>query len=270
MRASSQALLTALFLGVGALTTAAAQEPGNEVVSGRYETVFSSVLGEDRVIKIRLPEDYENSGNVYPVLYVLDAEWAPQYDLAVGTVGFAAEAEIIPEMIVVGISNTNRDRDMIPTVIADRPGSGGSSEFLQFIAEELVPHIAREYRTDGRNVLYGGSNAGLFTVFAILQRPDIFTAGIAASPMIGHSSEFMFQLANELRSGNRFSGRVLYMVYGENDYPKCTEHVHGFSEHMNALRPSTFRSELVRVSNEGHVPYVSLYNGLRYVFAGGR
>jgi len=251
-----------------AWTAAGAQQADNELVLGRQETFYSSILREERVIKISLPDGYEDSGNLYPVLYLLDAESRPSYEHAVGTVAYGALAETVPEMIVVGIFNTNRNRDMIPMVVAHRPGSGGSREFLRFIAEELMPHIDREYRTDSRNVLYGGSNAGLFTVFAILERPEIFVAGIASSPMIGHASEFMYSLAGELRHGDRYEGRALYMIYGEHDAARCTEFVPAFKDYIDTIRPATFRSELVMVPDEGHVPQMSLYYGLRYVFAG--
>lgn len=266
MRAVHRVLPVQLLMMFGAWAASVAQTPDNELVLDRQETVYSAILQEERVIKIRVPEGYDDSDRRYPVLYVLDADARPFYEHAVGAVGFAAMAETIPQMIVVGIRNTNRNRDMIPAAVAHRHGSGGSREFLHFLSEELMPHLDREYRTNGTDILYGASNAGLFTVFAMLESPETFDAGIAASPMIGHTSDFMYRVSEDLRDGDRYDGRALFMVYGEHDSPRCVDFLPAFKEHIDTLRPPTFRTELVLLPDEGHVPQMSLYLGLRYAF----
>ena len=256
-------LLPSLLPGGGA----SAQENQGEIVLGSYERVFSAGLNEDRVLKVKLPVGYGVGEQRYPVLYLLDAEWEALFNLASGTVDHAAEADITPEMIVVGISNTDRTRDMIPTVVADLPGSGGGREFLEFITQELVPYVDDRYRANSNNILYGGSSAGLFTVFAILERPDVFFAGIAGSPMIGFCKEFIYRTADRLKDREDFEGTFLYMIYGENDYPKSTEYAPEFHNYLKEVGPEGFESELVQVTGEGHVPYMSLYNGLKRVFS---
>jgi predicted alpha/beta superfamily hydrolase len=246
--------------------SAFAQDENGDIVIGKYETLFSKVLNEERTLKIRLPEDYQGSGTGYHVLYLLDAEGDAQYNHAVGTVANASEAEIIPEMIVVGICNTVRRRDMSPVVIPDRPGSGGGKEFLRFITEELIPYIDKEYNTNSRNVLFGGSNAGLFTVFALLEKPDMFIAGVAGSPMIGHCKDYMYGMADNLENKDRYIGKCLYMIYGENDYLRCADYVNEFYDYIKSKDTDGFHSDLVMLEDEGHVPYMCLYNGLKYVF----
>ena len=53
--------------------------------------------------------------------------------------------------------------------------------------------------------MYLGSNAGLFVVYALLERPDAF---IASSPMIGWCGNFIFELAEALL-GEQLSGQIL-------------------------------------------------------------
>ena len=79
-----------------------------------------------------------------------------------------------------------------------RPGSGGAAKFLRFITEELIPYVEDNYRTDSPNVIYGGSNAGLFTVYAIFTAPEKIQAAIAGSPMIGHCPNYMNRLLDDL------------------------------------------------------------------------
>lgn len=251
-----------LALGLAITQPAYAQSHGT-----RQQTLFSEALNEDRVLNIWLPDGYAGSESTYPVLYVLDAESPEGWTQAVRTVTETVREGSIPEMIVVGIHNTIRNRDMIPAVVAHRPGSGGSEEFLRFIGEELLPHIDAEFRTDGRNILYGGSNAGLFTVYAMLSRPEAFVGAIAGSPMIGHCSDYMYQAAEQLAHAAAYDGKSLFLIYGDNDSQRCTEYVPAFHDHLRSIAPAGFNSELVVVENGGHVPPESLYRGLIYVFS---
>ncbi len=247
--------------------SALAQDHGTGIVIGKYEKFYSKILKEKRTIKIRLPENYKKSKHTHHVLYLLDAEWNPQYNQAVGAVGYAAEFKLAPEMIVVGICNTVRNRDMIPAVVTDRPGSGGGKKFLQFISKELIPYINQKYAPNSRNVLYGGSNAGLFTVFAILEESGSFIGGIAGSPMIGHCRDYMYRIASQLKDKPKVKSKYLYMIYGENDYSRCTDYIINFHNHILKVKPDLFHTKLVMQEGEGHVPYISLYKGLMYLFS---
>ena len=51
-----------------------AQTDNNPIICGNYTRIHSNLLGEDRTLLIRLPEDYGKSDKTYPVLYKLDGE----------------------------------------------------------------------------------------------------------------------------------------------------------------------------------------------------
>lgn len=170
-------------------------------------------------------------------------------------------------MIVVGIWNTNRDRDMIPAAVSHRPGSGGSRQFLAFLREELIPYIDRTYRSGDLSVLYGMSNSALFTVYALLEAPETFQAYLASSPTIGHCPEFMTGKMKAFSSGDFDSKRILYMIYGTQDTRRVTEYVPGFHAALKTNAPMDFVCELVILEGEGHVPPSSLSRGLQFIFS---
>ena len=152
----------------------------------------SDVLGEERPLYIHLPESYGTSTNYYPVLLVLDGEW--NFRKTVGIVEHLSESGRIPAMIVVGIPNVFRAGR--PSRIEDlAPAASGSTEeagadrFLRFITEELVPDIDKQYRTQPHRTLLGHSLGGLFTVFALLEKPDSFSAFISISPSLGRNNQ---------------------------------------------------------------------------------
>ncbi len=168
-------------------------------------------------------------------------------------------------MIVIGIWNTVRNRDMIPQAVSHRPGSGGSDKFLDFIKGEVLPYVKRTYRAADFSVLYGMSNSALFAVFALLEEPETFDAYIASSPMIGHCPQFIREKAEAFKKRKSLNCRLI-MIYGSEDSPRVTEHVPDFRDYLESNAPQGFRVYLVILEGAGHVPESSLALGLRYVY----
>jgi predicted alpha/beta superfamily hydrolase len=169
-------------------------------------------------------------------------------------------------MIVIGIWNTNRNRDMIPEAVSHRPGSGGSANFLLFIGQELMPYIEQNYRVSDFSLLYGMSNSALFAVYALLENPHVFDAVIASSPMIGHCSAYMDKKATEFVAKDHREGLLLYMIYGDEDSRRVTEFVPDLQNYLVTNAPSGFKSKLEILEGEGHVPASSLSRGLQFIF----
>ncbi|MBW3672357.1 MAG: diguanylate cyclase [Acidobacteria bacterium] len=104
------------------------------------ETLTSSILQEERPILIHLPTGYDrDSDQRYPVIYVLDGS-SRDYPTAEAA-GVLARARVIPHAIVVGIPNTNRNRDLTPSSMlqdSDDPSEhGGGDAFLEFLEREM-------------------------------------------------------------------------------------------------------------------------------------
>ncbi|MBD0325483.1 MAG: alpha/beta hydrolase, partial [Pyrinomonadaceae bacterium] len=166
-------------------------------------TVKSAVLGEERAILVRTPPGYERDGQRYPVLYMTDGDAHMLH--TTGTVSFLARNNRMPEMIVVGIPNTDRTRDLSPTHVAQAPGnpnarfptSGGADKFLKFIETELIPHIESKYRTQPFRALAGHSLGGLFALHAMISRPELFNAYISVSPALQWDNFVLIDRAKE-------------------------------------------------------------------------
>lgn len=82
------------------------------ITIGKTETIYSELLKEDRILEIHLPKNYGESDKIYPVLYLLDSYF--NFSHAVGSVEYLHLNRLIPEMIIVGIRNTHRNRDLTP------------------------------------------------------------------------------------------------------------------------------------------------------------
>ena len=156
---------------------------------GETFTIDSKVLGERRVINVYVPPDYAKSTTRYPVLYMPDGGMAEDFPHVVGSVDVSIKNAVIRPLIVVGIENTERRRDLAgPTVVAEEqkiaPHAGGADRFRTFLRDELKPLIAARYRTTAESAIIGESLAGLFVVETFLLEPTLFDGYIAADPSV--------------------------------------------------------------------------------------
>jgi predicted alpha/beta superfamily hydrolase len=184
----------------------AATESTNTVASEivvQTFTIDSRVLGETRRINVYVPSDYKEHPEArYPVLYMPDGGMKEDFPHVVDVVDALAGWGTMRPVIVVGIENTQRRRDMTgPTEVeSDKkiaPKVGGSAEFRQFTRKELMPQIQSRYRTSEEKGIVGESLAGLFVVETFLLEPDLFDAYIACSPSLWWNKQAMVKLAEE-------------------------------------------------------------------------
>jgi predicted alpha/beta superfamily hydrolase len=169
--------------------TPAAPAP-DPVLPHQTFTIDSRALGETRLINLYTPPGYDQAaGAGYPVLYVPDGGVAEDFPHVTSDIDAAIRAGEMSPVIVVGIENTERRRDMTgPTDVAkDReiaPRVGGSAAFRAFLRDELMPEIARRYRTTGETAIVGESLAGLFVVETFVLEPALFDTYIAFDPSL--------------------------------------------------------------------------------------
>lgn len=185
--------------------------------------VPSKALGEERRINVHLPKAYATSpGTRFPVLYMPDGGTDEDFPHVVNTVDSLIALKLIRPVIVVGIPNTERRRDLTgPTrvgkdsAIAKRVG--GSAAFRSFIRDELLPVINARYRTTGERSIVGESLAGLFVVETMVLDPTLFTHYIALDPSLWWNKQGLTADApSHLRKFDR-SSRSLYFASSSDD-----------------------------------------------------
>src|SRR5579864_4177731 len=129
-------------------------------------TVHSNVLNEDRVVWVRTPHGYDLGKDQLPVLYLTDGDG--HINEIGSTIDFLVDNGRMPPLIVIGIANTDRTRDLTPTHSSDKdssgketmPTSGGGDRFFDFIQTELMPEIEKRYRTAPYRIFAGHSLGG--------------------------------------------------------------------------------------------------------------
>jgi len=251
---------------------------------GFADSVRSDVLKEQRPLLIYTPYQGKTQSS-YPVLYVLDGE--NNFRSVSVTVERLADMGLCPPMIVVGVPNTDRSRDLTPTTVANNSdgvkNSGGGERFLTFIAKELIPYIDKHYPTTSYKLLMGHSLGGLMVVQAMVHHQKIFNAYIAVEPSIWWDNHKLLNEAKEALVKNSYAHKTLFLALASHAEPgvdtlavqaDTTEQtqltrynldlIHYINKHPeNKLR---FAETYYPKDNHGTVPLIAAYDALRFVF----
>lgn len=238
-------------------------------------TIKSAVLGEDRIVLVRTPAGYDTNKLSYPVLYMTDGD--AHMGHTASTIEFLTQNGRIPDLIVVGVTNTDRTRDLSPAKSTDKnpagelrfPTSGGADNFLRFFETELIPEIEKTYRVQPYRIFAGHSLGGLFAVHAMITKPGLFNSYIAVSPSLQWENDEALKRAEIFLKNQKEAKMTLFASIGNEPGAIGTD----FDKFKDLLAKSNIKGfdwQAERMADEDHGSVVlrSHYFGLRKVFEG--
>ena len=239
--------------------------------------INSAVLGEERTILVRVPPGYDTNKLRYPVIYMTDGN--AHIGHTSSTVEFLARNGRMSEMIVVGINNTDRTRDLSPTHVKTTvagggsalqfPTSGGADKFIKFIETELIPEIEKRYRVHPYRILAGHSLGGLFTIHTMISRPELFSSYVAVSPALQWDNQVAVKRAEDFFKARKELDATLFMSLGREPGPIED----GFYQlkqilEKNQTKGFEWKAQVLEEEDHGSVVMPSHYLALRKVFDG--
>ena len=256
---------------------------------GFADSVKSNLLKEQRQLLIYTPYQGKKSRaatkEIYPVIYVLDGE--NNFRSVAITVERLADMGLCPPMIVVGVPNTNRGRDLTPTTVANNTdgvkNSGGGERFLAFMERELIPYIDSNYLTAPYKLLMGHSLGGLMVVHTMVHHKDLFNGYIAIEPAIWWDNHKALNEAKAAIEKETYANKTLFLAIANHmekgvdttgvqadtsDQTELTRHNLDLIHHVHRHPESKLRFKNVYYENDNHgtVPFIAAYDALRFVF----
>lgn len=164
----------------------------SQPASGRFSEfeIASAEMHATQSIWVRLPENYREAES-YPVLYLLDADG--HFNYTADFLDYLAKpyAQKIPATILVGIRSKSpawRFQYFTPDLGVEAAGKQGEANgFIAFLEKELIPEIAKRFKTNSTRILVGHSLAGLLTLYALCHRPALFQGAVAVSPSLTYA-----------------------------------------------------------------------------------
>jgi predicted alpha/beta superfamily hydrolase len=211
-------LLCLLLMALTCAASAAAQPV--PITVGETHTLASKPLAQERVVNVYLPAEYATSAKTYPVLYLIDGGLDQDFLHIAGTSALGALWARSQDVIVVGIATMDRRRELTgPTqdaaLIKEFPTAGGSAAFRAFIRDEVMPMVAKSYRTSGETGVIGESLAGLFIVETYLNEPDLFDHYAAISPSLWWDDERLAKASAALLAKPTAKPHRLYLTIAD-------------------------------------------------------
>lgn len=240
-----------LVMNLMALTTVSAQ--GKPAVTlGEISSIESQVLDKTIPLSIHLPASYDDSKKIYPVLYMLGSDYRARFAMLASTLDYMGEGQI-PEMILIGIDLPEGNGILLPT--RENEDTTIPDNYIEFIETELIPHVDSKYRTAPYRAIYGASNSGFFTVYTMLNRPNLFNGYLASSPSI---MRIPTKLHQKIKTGpiqTLKEDRSLHIIYSDEEGELPT-FVSDFSKVVEDHKPQNFTYKVDELVNQGHVPAI--------------
>ncbi len=287
-------VFTSLLLVASAFVATAQKD--NDIVLGKIDSVYSTILNEQRKVWVYTPGaagGFADASQRYPVVYLLDGPG--HFSSVAGLIQQLSEVNgntVLPQMIVVAIPNTDRTRDLTPThIVSDPPmmdsnfskNTGGGENFARFIEKELMPHIDSLYPTQPYKVLIGHSFGGLTAMNILTNHTRLFNAYVAIDPSMWYDNHRFLEATEKKLKSQDYKGVRLYLGIAntmppgmtvekmKKDTGSATRHIRSIFELDQFIRNGKvnglqYASKYYPDDDHSSVPLITEYDGLRFIF----
>lgn len=182
-----------------------------------------------RSIRVWLPENYSftNDKQKFPVIYFVDGQnLCNRYLTAFGDWGFDKVAHNFykkynKNCIVVGIDSPKDDDDRSEELCPPYPvvmkketviKYPYANELVDYLVKKVKPMIDKTFRTlkdKNHTAVMGSSMGGIFSLYAMLYRPDIFGTALSYStPFFFYNRKKWFEIFEELHVNFQTMGKL--------------------------------------------------------------
>jgi uncharacterized protein len=281
--------------GIQAQTT---QNQSAAVSFGIRDNIDSKILNEQRRILVYVPASAASeifTKQLYPVVYLLDGD-AVHFAAVVSMINQLSSLFAFPEMMVVGIPNTDRTRDLTPTPMDDYwqfldfaadsiflKNSGGGEKFIAFLEAELIPHIESTYPAAPYRMLIGHSLGGLTVMNTLIYHTHLFKDYVAIDPAMSWDNKKLLKEIKTALANNKYPGISLFLGIANTmeegmDTTRVKKESSSSSEHIRSIfklrdylssnRENQLNFAYKYYNDEEHnsLRLITEYDALRYFF----
>jgi len=221
--------------------------------------VDSKYLDTERTLEVYLPPGYkEEQQKRYPVMYILDGQNYFLHPVAYQRMLHFKDK--CPEFIVVGIDTDRKERR--------EHLDGDSRLFANFLKEELIPKIYRDFRTLGpKERIYFGWELGASLGIQILgNNRELFSAFFLASP--SHFTPARLEVLGNTIHMDGIQAPFLYLTIAqeENHLEDAIHQIDLVYRSMGNNKP-LFKTDIFPSEDHYSTPLKTINNGLKAYFS---
>ncbi|MDB5030852.1 MAG: hypothetical protein JWP71_1573 [Mucilaginibacter sp.] len=150
-------------------------------------TLPPKLIPTPRKYWVSLPKDYDQTTVSYPIIFLFDGDETFLRNSILATTDYLTNFLEMPPCIIVGVIQRNRVLDFGPLyAVKNNPSSGkvNGDKFFDFLKQELLPELTKNFRTQNFKIGIGHSLGGLFLTHSFTKDPEFFNGIIAISPAL--------------------------------------------------------------------------------------
>lgn len=283
MKKPRLALFAVLLHALAVVTVVAAETPAtvyppHTIPNSQLRVLPKNADGRQYQLHISLPGNYsKDTSQRYPVVFVTDGYWDfGKLDAIKGGLRFD---KYVPEFIIVGLGYPGEDvnygelRNWELSPVAfnnDTKNTGHAADFLRTLETEIIPYIDREFRTDpAHRVLGGASLGGLFTLYAMYTKPELFFGYMAVTPAVAVGNDWLLGYeAQFVKAGRAPKGR-LFVSVGSNEWPGFVASILRYNSRVSSRRHPdlAYQFKVIEGARHAGMQMESYVRGITFIFA---
>ena len=229
------------------------------------DTLKSNFLNEKRAIEIQLPRSYQTDiKKKYPLMIVMDGDY--MFNLVSGSVDYLSFWGDIPENLVVGISQRDsRFDDSSNLDPIDYTPISSTANFYDFLINELLPYITKNYRVSNFRILVGHERTANFINFFLLKENPAIRGVVSISPKFTKNID---KYITEKLKGTK--SKIIYTLSSsKKDFETIYQNVEELSESLDSIENKNLMFKSIIFEKENHyiLPSVSVPNSNRNTYS---
>lgn len=229
------------------------------------EDVPSRFFG-NRPVNVVLPPFYDqDEKRSYPLLVLLDGEYL--LDPFSGTLSYTTYWDDLPPVIIVGINHEGAEGRKLDTDVYQTTGlpQGQGDQFYQFIANELIPYMEKNYRVAPFRVVTGHNITAGFLNFFLYKEKPVFNAYIAFSPIL--STDMEMRVAEAIKTTEK--PLYYYLATASGDVKSIKEKIGKLNENLKVLENQNLKYKFEEFGGASHYSLVvmGIPDALYFIFS---
>ena len=207
--------------------------PQVKLISDEFEI---PQLNKTRKIWALLPHDYDNSDELYPVLYLQDAQNLFNEKAQYGNWEIDKKLAVMSEynigkIIIIAIEHADKDRIKEYNVGKTVLGLGQGKQYIRFVTDTLKPFVDANFRTKTQREftgIGGSSMGGLVSIFSGLMYPEVYGKLMIFSPSLWVVPKL--NIPDDIDES--YQDTKIYLYAGGDESATMIEHVKRFKKNM--------------------------------------
>lgn len=252
--------------------------PAHTIGNSQLRVLPVNSHGRHYQLHVGLPGNYgKDVSKRYPVVYVTDGYW--DFEKLHAIRGGLVYDKYVPEFIIVGIGYAGENPDyqnlrnweLSPVAFGgDAKNTGHAKDFLKTLETEIIPYVDREFRTEPKHrVLGGASLGGLFTLYTLYTKPELFSGYMAITPAVAAGNNWLLGYEEAfVKSGKTLNAR-LFVSAGTNEWPQFVGSILRYHSRVSSRKHADLAYEFRMIEGARHagMQMESYVRALTFVFA---